>query len=137
LDKLPSIEFGKDGFDDTVIGKATREAIEEAVKLIEKHMESTPWYGRIVKVEGGDIFLNTGEEDGRKAGDVFQVIRIGEAMMDPDTGENLGAQRSVQGQVRIVAVIGKRLSKAEIISGTDMKSSDTIESGDSAINRSL
>ena len=42
LEKLPSIEFGKEGFDDTIIGQATREAIQKAVALVEKHMENTP-----------------------------------------------------------------------------------------------
>lgn len=128
LDKLPSIEFGKDGFDDTVIGKATREAIEKAVKLVEAHMEDVPWYGRVVKTEGTSVFLNTGEEDHRKVGDVFQVKRAGEVMMDPDTGEALGSQASVQGTVRIVSIMGKRLSKADIIEGSDIQANDSIES---------
>jgi len=129
LDKMPSVEFGKQGFDETVIGKATREAIDKAVKLVEAHMEKTPWYGRIVKVDGSDVFINTGEEDGRKAGDEFQVVRAGETMMDPDTGEALGAERTRQGEVRILSVVGKRLSKAQIVSGDDIKVGDTIESG--------
>ncbi len=135
LDKMPSLEFGKDGFDETIIGKAAREAIQQAVVLVLKNSEKTPWYGRIVKVEGSTLFVNTGEEDGRRPGDQFRVMRAGESMMDPDTGEALGSQASEKGLVRIVSVIGKRLSKAEIVSGSDIKPNDTIESVASTVGQ--
>ena len=131
LSKLPSVEFGKEGFDDTVIGQATREAVQKAVALVEKHLEDTPWYGRIVKVEGKQVFINTGEDDGRKSGDTFRVSRAGEAMVDPDTGETLGAQKTTLGQLRIVSIEGKRLAKAEIVSGENLQVGDLVESAGS------
>ena len=128
MDKMPSLEVGRQGFDDTIIGKATREAIDEAAALVEKHLESSPWYGRVVKVDGADLFLNTGEEDGRKPGDLFQVVRVGEAMIDPDTGETLGAERTVVGRVRVFSLLGKRLCKAQAVQGTGFRAADIIES---------
>ena len=127
LDILPSVEFGKEGFDETVIGQATREAIEEEVKMVEKHLQESPWHGRIVKVEGGKLYINSGEEDGRIPGDTFTVVRAGETMLDPDTGESLGAETAKLGQIRIVTIIGKRLARAEMVGHFDSKVGDIIE----------
>jgi len=127
IDNLPSVEFGKEGFDSTVIGQATREAVEKAVALIKKHMEKSPWVGRVVKVDGENIFINTGIEDDRKVGDSFEVVRAGETMMDPDTGEALGAERKKIGQILITEVIAKRLSKATSLRAAEYKAGDIIE----------
>jgi len=127
IDNLPSAEFGKEGFDSTVIGQATREAIENAVALVKKHMEKSPWVGRVVKVDGENIFINTGIEDERKVGDSFEVVRAGETMIDPDTGEALGAERKKIGQILITEVIAKRLSKASSLRPGEYKAGDIIE----------
>lgn len=130
VDILPSLEFGKEGFDSTVLGKATREAVEDAVELIEKNMESVPWFGRIVKVSGAKIMINTGQEDGRDAGDEFTVERAGEAMTDPDTGESLGSEVEQVGRIKIVAVKGKKLSEAAAVDGSAFQEGDMIKEAD-------
>jgi len=128
ITQLPSVEFGKEGFDSTVIGQATREAVEKAVALVEKHLENAPWYGRVVKREAEKIYINTGEEDGRKTGEIFDVIRLAEPMTDPDTGESLGSEKTSVGEIRIVAVLDKRLSRAEALGSADLRPGDTIVS---------
>src|SRR3990170_6174560 len=52
LSIVPSVDFGKEGFDETVIGKATRKTVEKVVEKIKEAMENVPWQGSIVKVSG-------------------------------------------------------------------------------------
>src|SRR5207247_9702929 len=42
--------------------------------------------GKIIKVEENKAFINLGASSGIKMGDKFNVINVGEALVDPDTG---------------------------------------------------
>jgi curli biogenesis system outer membrane secretion channel CsgG len=127
VSELPSVDVGVQGFDQTTIGKAARDAIEKAVALVEKSLESTAWFGRVVRVENNAVYINTGSDDSRKEGDSFDVFRAGEAMVDPDTGESLGAARTRLGRLKIVSIMGKRLSRAEAVDGADFQPGDMIQ----------
>ena len=83
--------------------------------------------GKIAKVVGSTLYVNVGSEAGVKEGDEFTVIRAGEVIKDPDTGEVLGANESTVGRVRITAVMGPRLSKAAAVSGTVYKVGDALK----------
>jgi curli biogenesis system outer membrane secretion channel CsgG len=83
--------------------------------------------GKIAKVVGSTLYVNVGSEGGVKEGDEFTVIRPGEVIKDPDTGEILGANESTVGRVRITAVMGPRLSKAAPVSGTVYKVGDVLK----------
>jgi len=126
LSKLPSLDLGAAGFDSTTIGKATREAVNDAVKKISEQADKTPWYGRIVKASGERIILNTGEEDGRDGGERFVVKRAGEELVDPDTGQSLGSEVETIGEIKLTKVLGKRLSEATSVKGSGFQSGDMI-----------
>ena len=83
--------------------------------------------GKIAKVVGSTLYVNVGSEAGVKEGDEFTVVRPGEVIKDPDTGEVLGANESTVGRVRITAVVGPRLSKAAAVSGTVYKVGDVLK----------
>jgi hypothetical protein len=83
--------------------------------------------GKIAKVEGGTIYLNVGSEAGVKEGDEFNVIRMGEAIKDPDTGEVLGQNESKVGRLKVVKVMGPRLSTATALGHASLKAGDAIK----------
>ena len=76
---------------------------------------------------GSTLYVNVGSEAGVKEGDDFTVIRAGEVIKDPDTGEVLGANETTVGRVRITAVMGPRLSKAAPVSGAVFKVGDVLK----------
>lgn len=47
--------------------------------------------GRVAKVDGNRAWLNIGASSGVQVGDKFAVFSVGEAIIDPDTGQTLGA----------------------------------------------
>lgn len=108
LSIAPSFDFGKEGFDETIIGKAAREAVEKVVKeLGKKFDEAGPSAVKIIKITGNQIYINSGEADGEKVGNVYHIFRVGEEMIDPDTGESLGAEEEKVGSAKIVKVTPK------------------------------
>jgi curli biogenesis system outer membrane secretion channel CsgG len=76
---------------------------------------------RVVKIDGDRLYINVGAESGIKVGDRFAVFAVGEALIDPVTGANLGAEEKqtgtasvtdVQAKFAIATVTGKADAKA-------------------------
>ena len=60
--------------------------------------------GRIIRVEGTRAYINLGSASGLKVGDKFNVISLGAALIDPDTGASLGAPEKQTGGGAVVEV---------------------------------
>lgn len=56
---------------------------------------------RVLKVTRSDIWINRGANSGISIGQQFKVYRPGEALIDPDTGENLGSTEEEVGTIKI------------------------------------
>ncbi len=83
--------------------------------------------GKIARVDADEIYINVGAEAGLQPGQIFQVVRKGKVILDPDTGEVLGADETKVGQVKITAVKGPRLSLCSAVSGTGFKPGDILK----------
>lgn len=73
----------------------------------------------------GTIFLNRGSDGALKIGTVFDVMRPGQELKDPDTGICFGRAETKIGTLKIVAVEGYR-SRARMVSGQDAKAGDIL-----------
>jgi curli biogenesis system outer membrane secretion channel CsgG len=80
--------------------------------------------GKVAKVDGDGVYLNVGAAAGAKPGDKFELRRLGEAIVDPDSGESLGGEEEVVGVVEIVKIIGEKLSQARKVQGGGFKVGD-------------
>jgi curli biogenesis system outer membrane secretion channel CsgG len=60
--------------------------------------------GRIIRIDGTRAYINLGSVSGIKVGDKFNVISLGQALIDPDTGANLGAPEKQTGSGAVVEV---------------------------------
>jgi curli biogenesis system outer membrane secretion channel CsgG len=60
--------------------------------------------GRIIKVDGTRAWINLGSASGLKVGDKFNIIAVGEALIDPDTGAKLGAEEKQTGTGEVAEV---------------------------------
>ncbi len=121
-------EFGFDNrkqFDDSIVGKATRQAIDEIVDRVDATATSLLWQAKIIKGDG-PIYINAGANDGVENGDVFVVYRAGEELIDPDTGLNLGSAESKVGVIKVTNnTIGNgKASQCEAISGSGFARND-------------
>ena len=62
--------------------------------------------GKIIKVEGNRAWINMGSASGSgiQVGDRYVVFSVGEALVDPDTGQVLGVDESQIGEGEVVDV---------------------------------
>lgn len=118
--------FGTSGFKSTPLGKATQIAIDNAVHFITAKMANIPWQGRIIKAEEGKVYLNIGKAGGINVGDEFNVYREGEALIDPESGLNLGAEATKIGRVQVVQVQDK-FSIATPIAGSNFEPNNIVK----------
>lgn len=111
-------------WDSGVASKCLAEAVEKLAQEIasgasgiEPSTVRGGMEGKIAKVDGDRIYLNVGSDDGVKVGDRFEIRSLGEEIVDPDTGEVLGAEESPAGTVEVTKVIGGSLSIAKPVGG--------------------
>jgi curli biogenesis system outer membrane secretion channel CsgG len=108
--------YKSSGFKKTSLGKAVQIVIDRAVVRISKKLDPIPFEGKVIKVSGGTVFTNIGKRNGLSQGESFTIFSPGEEMIDPDTGENLGSDRTEVGKIKITSV-KEKFSKASIESG--------------------
>ncbi len=101
---VQQVIFGGDAFNKTVLGQATRQAIEQAVTFIIRSTEQVPWTGRVVEVAGDQVYINVGAGAGVKPGDRFTVTVVVRELTDPDSGALLGIVENKRGEIEVVKV---------------------------------
>jgi curli biogenesis system outer membrane secretion channel CsgG len=116
---------GGTSLDDTKVGKAMRKAINKLVDEVSAEVANIPWSAKIVKADGGMIYINAGVSSNLQPGMKFLVYRAGEDLIDPDTGESLGKEETLAGEVMLTQVLEK-ISKAAIVSGTGFSKGDVV-----------
>jgi len=114
--QIQGVGLGSEDFKKTPLGEATQIAIDKAVLEIAAKLEKVPFEGKIIKITDADVYTNIGSRNDVKPGAVFDVYSLGEGIIDPDTGENLGAERTKVGAIRIASV-EEKFSKAVAESG--------------------
>ncbi len=125
-DIMPTdVHIGSPQFNTTLIGKATREAVDDAAEKVTEELGGK-WEGAIMKVEGNVVLINGGENVEIEEGDVFKVLRRGEELTDPETGESLGSEEEVIGKIEVIKVL-KKFSKAKIIEGSGFSKGDKVK----------
>lgn len=98
----PQVDFkNQNDFDESVVGKATRKAIQKIMTILDDKSASIAWEGKIVIVKGNTVIINAGAEAGIQVGDVFYVYSKGEDLVDPDTGLSLGSLDSKIGSIQV------------------------------------
>ena len=100
----------------TPLGQASRSALQDAVADLLLLLPKVAWARRIIEVRESQVFINAGKADGIKVGDVFDVFHPGAALIDPESGRNLGAPERRVGEIE-VETVEERYAIAKVRSG--------------------
>ena len=117
----------KSKFDESIVGKATRQAIDEIVTYCNNVSANLPWQAKVIK-GAPDIYINAGSQAGVNVGDIFVVYRAGEELVDPDTGLSLGSTESKIGTIKVVNnnVGNGKASQCVVVSGSGFARNDLV-----------
>jgi len=81
---------------------------------------------KIMNIQGRQVFINRGKDGGLKKGQILHIFRPGMALIDPDTGENLGSAESMIGKIKVTR-INPKFTIAEIV---NKEEGESVERGD-------
>ena len=123
---VKQVAFGGDAFDKTVLGQATRQAIDQAVAFIIRSMAPMPWTARVVEVAGDQVYINAGTSAGLKPGDLFTVTAVVKELTDPDSGAVLATVEDTRGEIEVVSV-QEKLSIARMRMPFETKRGDLVK----------
>jgi len=129
--KMGNVTIGGLDFHKTPLGKATRKAIEDMVDFIVEQLKAKPWEGRIVTVKNDKVIINAGLDVGIKIGDVMEVWRQGEELIDPVTGLSLGVEEGEKIGTIEVTDVKEKYSIATISTGIGFNRNDIVRMLDS------
>jgi curli biogenesis system outer membrane secretion channel CsgG len=86
---------------------------DKMANRVAQKITDTVFPAKVLVVRDGVVTLNRGEGTDIAVGEIWEVFAQGESLIDPDTGENLGAEEVAVGFVRVISVAPK-FSRAEI-----------------------
>jgi hypothetical protein len=122
-----NVSFGVDGFQRSPLGRATREAMTEAVAFIAAELGDAPWRAHVAKIEGDRVFVNAGSNAALHSGDAFAVYRATNQVTDPISGEVLGREEHKIG-VLVLSTVKPRFSVGSYSGGITPRVGDVLRS---------
>lgn len=98
----------KEGIVNTRSGSPSSEHFTTMAKKVSAQMADqlvdTVFPMRVMSSQSGKVWINRGQDGGLKEGDMLNLYRPGEALIDPDTGESLGSAEVFLAKVKVVRV---------------------------------
>jgi curli biogenesis system outer membrane secretion channel CsgG len=122
------IDMGSSNFQDTILGEATRSAVEDlTAQLISQagkvEASTVSVEGMVADATGGTIILNVGKAAGVSVGMKLSVERVSREVKDPATGKVLRKITAPVGEIEVTEV-DEGSSVAKAVSGSGFKVCD-------------
>lgn len=106
---------------------AVREAVTKLVPDVLRAVEKMSWLGKIAKVVGQKVYLNSGRKSGLVGGDILKVLTPGDDIYDPDSGAFLGrTEGQLKGTLEVMDFVGDDAAVARIHTGGNVQSGDVV-----------
>jgi curli biogenesis system outer membrane secretion channel CsgG len=125
-----AVDFGSSDFQNTIIGEATKQAVDQLGTNLDAQSAKVPVRtivveGVVAAVDSGQVILNVGAKSGVKVGDTFNVLRVTREIKDPTTGAVLRKLTNTIGVVKATDVDDVS-AICSPVSGTDFKVGDMV-----------
>lgn len=128
-------DFGSSNFQQTIIGEAVKMAVDKLTadlvsnssKVELRAVAAVKLEGLVAAVDGDQIILNVGSKAGVKAGDKFDVLRVGKEIKDPETGAVIRRLTTSVGVVKATDVDDSS-AICTPVSGSGFKTGDRVKS---------
>ena len=90
-------------YSSTPVGQAVMSAVNQGVYELIKQIGAAPAQGSVIKADGEKIYVNLGD-DVVNTGEVLVASKLGEDLIDPETGLSLGGETEEVGKIEVVTV---------------------------------
>ncbi len=96
----------KAGYDSSLNDKVLNVAITDLASNIIENMLDKPWRSYILSFEEDNLIISGGESQNITAGSVFEVVKLGKKVKNPQTGMFITLPGKVIGEVEVSASFG-------------------------------
>jgi len=115
--------FGsKADYDATLNDRAIGAAISDVQNALISKLQERPWSTDILKVDGRQVYISGGAQQGLKIGDKLSVLQRGETVKSAQTGFDITLPSRTVGQLQVASLFGDNETNegavTELISGT-------------------
>ncbi|GMR04824.1 MAG: hypothetical protein BMS9Abin23_0736 [Thermodesulfobacteriota bacterium] len=114
-------------FDESLRDGALRDALTKAMTKIAAKLNAEPFRGRVLAVEGSDVFVRAGRRSRLDTGTILTVYRPGRELVDPDTGRVIGRLQRKVGELVLIAHQDDNISRARVQEGSMPRAGDVIK----------
>lgn len=127
------IDMGSSDFQNTIIGEATKAAVDQLSTgivgdqdklVVQAH--TVVVNGLVAAVDGGQVVLNVGSKAGVKVGDQLNVERVTKEIKDPTSGQVIRRMTAPVGVIKVTDV-DEVSSVCSVVSGTGFKVGDAVK----------
>jgi hypothetical protein len=109
----------------TPLGKASREAIQKSIAGIVSSIPKMKWSARVIDFRDGVLYVNAGTGYGMQPGMALEIFDPQPALIDPQTGRNLGSPDKLIGEV-VIDRVDAEYSTAKVVSGAEFKRNQVV-----------
>jgi len=103
-------------------------SVDQVISDLSGNLKMIDWYSRLIKVDKGRIFVNSGRLSGLQIGQKLRVYAKGSEVVDPATKMSLGkAQGVMKGIVKVADFFGMDGAICEIVSGKGFAVADMVK----------
>lgn len=107
---------------------STRVAVRKFLPRLVQIGGKLDWTGRVAKIIGNKIYLNSGRDSGLNIGDILKVITEGQDIFDPETGALIGISKGdVKGTLEVIDYFGPDGSISILHSGGSVTEGDFVQ----------
>ena len=107
---------------------ASRDAI---AKVSTQIADLSPLIGYVVTVDSDQVMIDVGEEQGVKNGDIFVAFMVGDKIIHPGTGKQIGWKKEILKEVKVVSTEKTMSTAVEV----KIQSHKQLNPGDFVISR--
>jgi curli biogenesis system outer membrane secretion channel CsgG len=106
---------------------ALRDALTRSIKNMVNALNARPFVGRILFVGDGDILIRAGTKSRLDIGTTLSVYRMGDDLVDPDTGRSIGKRQKKIGELVITGHQDDQVSYTQAESGSGFSRGDVVK----------
>ncbi len=105
---------------------ALRDAFSKVMEKMIVKLNTQPFTGRILLMDGQTAVIRAGEKSKLAPGAKLGVYRPGQDLIDPETGRSLGKREKQVGELMLTGHQNDRVSEAKISSGAGFQAGDIV-----------
>jgi len=113
--RMGNVNTGEIVSSSTASSSYLKEAVIKSVNDLTAQVKSKAWTCRVVGISSDEVYINAGLKDELEEEDVFYINRLGDKIIDPETGETLGFVKKKIALIEIDEVLEENLSRGKIL----------------------